>query len=74
MRRANDQGLHYFRITARMDGRGGVLAYFPYLPGGDGAAGGAALRIESRKMGDMVLPRDKRDQWELLSEKLLQEV
>ena len=78
VRRANDMGLHYFRITARMDGRGGVLAYFSSAApsGADGGAAGVgeALRVESRKMGDMVLPRDKRDQWELLSEKLLQEV
>ena len=74
VRRANDQGLHYFRITARMDGRGGVLAYFTTTITGDtGGVGAEALRVESRKMGDMVLPRARRDQWELLSEKLLQE-
>ncbi|KAI1433997.1 GC-rich sequence DNA-binding factor-like protein-domain-containing protein [Xylaria sp. CBS 124048] len=28
VRKANEEGKHYFRLTARMDGKGGVLAYF----------------------------------------------
>ncbi|KAI1823946.1 TFP11-domain-containing protein [Xylaria intraflava] len=38
--KANEQGKHYFRLTARMDGKGGVLAYFQ----------GDILVVESRKI------------------------
>ncbi len=64
VRRANEQGKHYFRITARMDGKGGVMAYFE---------GGDALHVESRKTKNMSLARDKRDDWGLLLEKLYEE-
>ncbi|KAK7755932.1 hypothetical protein SLS62_002219 [Diatrype stigma] len=73
VRRANEQGHHYFRLTARLDGRGGVLAYF---------AGPDALHVEeSRKVGGggMRLARGEKgqaqgDEWGLLLEKLFEEV
>ncbi|RYO74327.1 hypothetical protein DL766_003411 [Monosporascus sp. MC13-8B] len=64
VRRTNDQGKHYFRITARLDGKGGVLAYFTSEPD--------VLHVESRKM-DMRLARDRRDEWGLLLGKLYEE-
>ncbi|KAI1497903.1 GC-rich sequence DNA-binding factor-like protein-domain-containing protein [Biscogniauxia marginata] len=63
VRRANEAGKHYFRITARMDGKGGVLAYFK----------GDILVIESRKT-NMELRRDMKDEWGLLFDPLYQEV
>ncbi|KAI1492218.1 GC-rich sequence DNA-binding factor-like protein-domain-containing protein [Biscogniauxia mediterranea] len=64
VRKANEAGKHYFRITARMDGKGGVLAYFK---------AGDILAIESRKT-NMELRRDIKDDWGLLFEPLYAEV
>ncbi|KAI6092982.1 TFP11-domain-containing protein [Hypoxylon rubiginosum] len=64
IRKANEEGKHYFRITARMDGKGGVLAYF---------RGGDSLAVESRKT-NLELKRDSKDDWGLLIEPLYQEV
>ncbi|KAI5920862.1 GC-rich sequence DNA-binding factor-like protein-domain-containing protein [Camillea tinctor] len=64
VRKANEAGKHYFRITARMDGKGGVLAYFK---------GGDILAVESRKT-NMELRRDTKDDWGLLFEPLYAEV
>ncbi|KAI0833997.1 TFP11-domain-containing protein [Hypoxylon sp. FL0890] len=62
--KANEEGKHYFRITARMDGKGGVLAYF---------TGGDSLVVESRKT-NLELKRDIKEDWGLLLEPLYQEV
>ncbi|KAI2468874.1 TFP11-domain-containing protein [Annulohypoxylon bovei var. microspora] len=62
--KANEEGKHYFRITARMDGKGGVLAYFK---------GGDILVVESRKT-NLTLKRDVKEDWGLLLEPLYQEV
>ncbi|KAI0891288.1 TFP11-domain-containing protein [Annulohypoxylon nitens] len=62
--KANEEGKHYFRITARMDGKGGVLAYFK---------GGDTLVVESRKT-NLTLKRDVKEDWGLLLEPLYQEV
>ncbi|KAI1476532.1 TFP11-domain-containing protein [Daldinia eschscholtzii] len=64
VRKANEEGKHYFRITARMDGKGGVLAYFK---------GGDTLVVESRKT-NLELKRDIKEDWGLLIEPLYQEV
>ncbi|KAI0171720.1 TFP11-domain-containing protein [Hypoxylon sp. FL1284] len=64
IRKANEEGKHYFRITARMDGKGGVLAYF---------RSGDNLVVESRKT-NLELRRDMKDDWGLLIEPLYQEV
>lgn len=64
VRKANEEGKHYFRITARMDGKGGVLAYFK---------GGDTLVVESRKT-NLELKRDVKEDWGLLIEPLYQEV
>ncbi|KAI0846534.1 TFP11-domain-containing protein [Daldinia vernicosa] len=64
VRKANEEGKHYFRITARMDGKGGVLAYF---------RGGDTLVVESRKT-NLELKRDVKEDWGLLLEPLYQEV
>ncbi|KAI1382866.1 TFP11-domain-containing protein [Hypoxylon trugodes] len=63
VRKANEEGKHYFRITARMDGKGGVLAYFR----------GDILVIESRKT-NLELKRDVKEDWGLLIDPLYQEV
>ncbi|KAI8957619.1 TFP11-domain-containing protein [Daldinia sp. FL1419] len=63
-RKANEEGKHYFRITARMDGKGGVLAYFK---------SGDLLIVESRKI-NLELKRDIKEDWGLLIEPLYQEV
>ncbi|KAI1204504.1 TFP11-domain-containing protein [Annulohypoxylon truncatum] len=62
--KANEEGKHYFRITARMDGKGGVLAYFK---------GGDILVVESRKT-NLTLKRYTKEDWGLLLEPLYQEV
>lgn len=62
--KANQEGKHYFRITARMDGKGGVLAFF---------RGGDILVIESRKL-NLELKRDVKEDWGLLIEPLYQEL
>ncbi|KAI1401273.1 TFP11-domain-containing protein [Hypoxylon fuscum] len=63
VRKANEEGKHYFRITARMDGKGGVLAYFK----------GDTLAVESRKT-NLELKRDVKEDWGFLIEPLYQEV
>ncbi|KAI0112293.1 TFP11-domain-containing protein [Hypoxylon sp. NC0597] len=62
--KANEEGKHYFRITARLDGKGGVLAYF---------RGGDTLVVESRKT-NLELRRDVKEDWGLLLDPLYQEV
>ncbi|KAI0376246.1 TFP11-domain-containing protein [Hypomontagnella monticulosa] len=64
VRKANEEGKHYFRVTARMDGKGGVLAYFK---------GGDTLVVESRKT-NLELKRDVKEDWGLLIDPLYQEV
>ncbi|KAI1452675.1 TFP11-domain-containing protein [Annulohypoxylon moriforme] len=62
--KANEEGKHYFRITARMDGKGGVLAYFK---------GDDTLVVESRKT-NLTLKRNAKEDWGLLLEPLYQEI
>ncbi|KAI2602003.1 TFP11-domain-containing protein [Hypoxylon sp. NC1633] len=64
VRKVNEEGKHYFRITARLDGKGGVLSYF---------RGGNTLVVESRKM-NLELRGDMKEDWGLLIESLYQEV
>ncbi|KAI1371774.1 TFP11-domain-containing protein [Hypoxylon crocopeplum] len=64
VRKANEEGKHYFRITARMDGKGGVLSYFK---------GSDTLVVESRKI-NLELRRDTKENWGLLIDSLYQEV
>ena len=59
IRKTNELGHPYFRLTARMDGKGGVLAYFP------GGSGEDVLAIESRKMNGTFRRADKAD-WDAL--------
>ncbi|GAP92266.1 putative g-patch domain-containing protein [Rosellinia necatrix] len=54
IRKANELGKHYFRLTARLDGKGGVLAYF----GGEGDV----LVVESRKTNG-VFRRAEKTEW-----------
>jgi tuftelin-interacting protein 11 len=63
IRKANEQGKHYFRLTARMDGKGGVLAYFQ----------GDVLVVESRKTNG-EFRRDAKAEWGALLDPLYEEV
>ncbi|CAJ2510594.1 Uu.00g062190.m01.CDS01 [Anthostomella pinea] len=63
VRKTNETGKHYFRITARMDGKGGVLAYFK----------GDILVVESRKTSGEYRRELKQD-WSLLLDPLYDEV
>ncbi|KAI1158130.1 GC-rich sequence DNA-binding factor-like protein-domain-containing protein [Nemania serpens] len=65
VRKANDLGKHYFRLTARLDGKGGVLAYFR----GDDDA----LVVESRKTNG-VFRRNEKAEWGALLATLFEEV
>lgn len=65
IRKANELGKHYFRLTARLDGKGGVLAYF----GGEGDA----LVVESRKTNG-VFRRTEKAEWGALLATLFDEV
>ncbi|KAI0099155.1 GC-rich sequence DNA-binding factor-like protein-domain-containing protein [Nemania sp. FL0031] len=65
VRKANELGKHYFRLTARLDGKGGVLAYFQ----GDNDA----LVVESRKTNGMFR-RNEKPEWGALLATLLEEV
>ncbi|KAI0393220.1 TFP11-domain-containing protein [Xylariaceae sp. FL0594] len=65
IRRANQEGKHYFRLTARMDGKGGVLAYFR----GDGDV----LVVESRKTNG-EFRRNAPSEWGALLGPLYEEV
>ncbi len=65
IRKANELGKHYFRLTARLDGKGGVLAYFR---GGDDV-----LVVESRKING-VFRRDDKAEWGALLATLFEEV
>ncbi|KAI0966077.1 GC-rich sequence DNA-binding factor-like protein-domain-containing protein [Xylaria arbuscula] len=67
IRKANELGKHYFRLTARLDGKGGVLAYFC---GGDDAD---ALVVESRKTNG-AFRRDEKAEWGALLATLFEEV
>ncbi|KAI1419598.1 GC-rich sequence DNA-binding factor-like protein-domain-containing protein [Xylaria sp. FL1777] len=64
IRKANELGKHYFRLTARLDGKGGVLAYF---------RGGDVLIIESRKTNG-AFRRDDKVEWGALLATLFEEV
>ncbi|KAI1816435.1 TFP11-domain-containing protein [Poronia punctata] len=61
--KANEQGKHYFRLTARMDGKGGVLAYFR----------GDVLVVESRKTKG-EFKREATAEWGALLGPLYEEV
>ncbi|KAI2622282.1 TFP11-domain-containing protein [Xylaria nigripes] len=61
--KANEQGKHYFRLTARMDGKGGVLAYFR----------DDVLVVESRKTNG-EFRRDATTEWNALLGPLYDEV
>ncbi|KAI1324398.1 TFP11-domain-containing protein [Xylariaceae sp. FL0255] len=63
VRKANEQGKHYFRLTARMDGKGGVLAYFE----------GDVLMVESRKTKG-PFRREAMVEWGALLDPLYEEV
>ncbi|KAI0161596.1 TFP11-domain-containing protein [Xylariaceae sp. FL1272] len=63
IRKANEQGKHYFRLTARMDGKGGVLAWFR----------GDVLVVESRKTNG-EFTRDAIMEWGTLLDPLFEEV
>jgi len=63
IRKANEEGKHYFRLTARMDGKGGVLAYFR----------GDVLVVESRKTNG-EFRRDATAEWGALLGPLYEEV
>ncbi|KAI8625058.1 TFP11-domain-containing protein [Xylariaceae sp. FL1651] len=63
IRKANEQGKHYFRLTARMDGKGGVLAYFQ----------GDVLVVESRKTNG-EFRRDAMAEWGALLDPLYGEI
>ncbi|KAI0534859.1 GC-rich sequence DNA-binding factor-like protein-domain-containing protein [Xylaria digitata] len=65
IRKANEFGKHYFRLTARLDGKGGVLAYFR---GGDDV-----LIVESRKTNG-AFRRDDKAEWGALLATLFEEV
>ncbi|KAI1343740.1 GC-rich sequence DNA-binding factor-like protein-domain-containing protein [Xylariaceae sp. FL0016] len=76
--KANEHGKHYFRVTARMDGKGGVLAYFqhqPQLQQQHPQSTGETLVVESRKTDHMVLRRGLAEpEWGLLLDILYGEV
>ncbi|KAI1861928.1 hypothetical protein JX265_009431 [Neoarthrinium moseri] len=63
--KSTDRGEKYFRITARMDGKGGVLTFF--------RKGEDVLVTESRKV-DLRLEREKPEHWGILLTILYQEV
>ncbi|KAI1108185.1 GC-rich sequence DNA-binding factor-like protein-domain-containing protein [Nemania sp. NC0429] len=63
--KTNDLGKHYFRLTARLDGKGGVLVYFR----GDDDA----LVAESRKING-VFRRNNKIEWDALLVALFEEV
>jgi tuftelin-interacting protein 11 len=63
IRKANEQGKHYFRLTARMDGKGGVLAYFR----------GDVLVVESRKTNG-EFRREATAEWGALLDPLYEDV
>lgn len=63
--KSTDLGEKYHRMTARMDGKGGVLTYFK--------KGEDILAFESKKTS-MQLRRDKKEDWEILLGILYQEV
>lgn len=67
VRKANELGKHYFRLTARLDGKGGVLAYFR---GGDDVD---VLVVESRKING-AFRRAERAEWDALLASLFEEV
>ncbi|KAI0466113.1 GC-rich sequence DNA-binding factor-like protein-domain-containing protein [Xylaria cf. heliscus] len=68
VRKANELGKHYFRLTARLDGKGGVLAYFH--SGGEDAD---VLVVESRKING-TFRRAERAEWDALLASLFEEV
>ncbi|KAJ1327941.1 tuftelin-interacting protein 11 [Microdochium nivale] len=45
VRKANEQGRHYFRITARMDGKGGVLVHFSEGTKGQGSGVSGSAQV-----------------------------
>ncbi|KAI1733929.1 GC-rich sequence DNA-binding factor-like protein-domain-containing protein [Xylaria scruposa] len=68
VRKVNELGKHYFRLTARLDGKGGVLAYF--RGGGEDAD---VLVVESRKING-AFRRAERAEWDALLASLFEEV
>ncbi|KAK8092197.1 uncharacterized protein PG998_015029 [Apiospora kogelbergensis] len=62
--KTTDRGERYWRVTARMDGKGGFLSYFQ----------GDLLVVERRKGDDIVLRRDQPERWTELEDRLLAEV
>ncbi|KAI8944602.1 GC-rich sequence DNA-binding factor-like protein-domain-containing protein [Xylaria longipes] len=69
VRKANELGKHYFRLTARLDGKGGVLAYFRSGGGEDADV----LVVESRKING-AFRRAERAEWDALLASLFEEV
>ncbi|KAI1174221.1 GC-rich sequence DNA-binding factor-like protein-domain-containing protein [Nemania sp. FL0916] len=65
VRKANEFGKHYFRLTARLDGKGGVLAYFRNEDD--------VLVVESRKTNG-VFRRTEKAEWDALLATLFEEV
>ncbi|KAI0399988.1 GC-rich sequence DNA-binding factor-like protein-domain-containing protein [Xylaria palmicola] len=65
VRKANELGKHYFRLTARLDGKGGVLAYF--------RGGEDVLVVESRKINGAFRRKERAD-WDALLASLFEEV
>ncbi|KAI0859920.1 GC-rich sequence DNA-binding factor-like protein-domain-containing protein [Xylaria cubensis] len=72
VRKVNELGKHYFRLTARLDGKGGVLAYFR-SGGGSGGEDVDVLVVESRKING-VFRRAERAEWDALLASLFEEV
>ncbi|KAI0196907.1 GC-rich sequence DNA-binding factor-like protein-domain-containing protein [Astrocystis sublimbata] len=75
VRKANETGKHYFRLTARLDGKGGVLAYFrtTTATSGNGEENMEVLVVESRKING-AFGRRKPEEWDALLAGLLEEV
>jgi tuftelin-interacting protein 11 len=65
--KSTDHGEKYIRMTARMDGKGGVMTFFRKIGEVE------ELVVESRKM-NMVLKRDLKAEWDHLASALFNEV
>ncbi|KAI0515167.1 GC-rich sequence DNA-binding factor-like protein-domain-containing protein [Xylaria bambusicola] len=65
IRKTNELGHHYFRLTARLDGKGGVLAYFSSSSSGSGGREEDVLVVESRKTNGEFRRAEKAD-WDAL--------
>ncbi|KAH7027851.1 GC-rich sequence DNA-binding factor-like protein-domain-containing protein [Microdochium trichocladiopsis] len=74
VRKANEQGRHYFRITARMDGKGGVLAHFTVdaaNTGVSGGSGGGVLGSAGATDGGVLVVESRKSKFQLSREKLV---